>query len=526
MKSRLKKITAILYLSLIMTALLAPSIALADDFWDEGGGGAINQMNEDTAATAPEGGTGGDPAALGDENGGDGGVGEQQNTEAVDTGDAIKDIMDNDRFKGAISSISWLTDITDKYFAMAITLVAFFIISASLLKNACAGAYCANPKFWNKVHQAHQKSDAYTLNSLKNFFGQRGYMEVSPSSIMDFILGILPDLQSFTDFENEDVDPKQYFMRSIPQMIMCVIIGVFIYNGYYRDTASVVGSFGAETFERVMASADPVGLADRLYNSTGTPKVASDYDNSPSGKLTNDITHATYKAVMSQYTDINGKNAKSALINSCEATAQDITAALSAYVGTEDGASYKNTISVHPSATMIEDRDSSYQNGHTYERCVDAYSDYNLAEYSNKDELHYVIIAVNSTRIVKGSDGGNGGVGAAVGVGTITYNIGSNDLNTTNGVSTTNKDITIAIDGATRYVKVTNKIDVNTQSNTCTLRKGTQLPVTTSCSNGSYGASVKIVANNGGSTGPNTSLSALIDAYKKKNGLSNQDQPK
>lgn len=515
MSHKLKKILTVVYLSLIMSAMLTPSVAFADEFWDDQN--AIDQINDQTAVTED------DTAVLKDENSETNAAsGDQSNTEAVgDTGDAIKDIMDNDRFKGAISSISWLTDITDRYFAMAITLVAFFIISAALLKNACAGAYCANSKFWDKVHESHQKNMAYTIGTLKGVFSKGGMENISPAGIRDFLLGLLPDIKAFTEFEDADIDPKQYFMKAIPQMLLCVIIGVFIYNGYYRDTASVVGSFGAETFERVMASADPVGLADRLYNSTGTPKVASDYDNSPTGEVTNEITHDLYKAVMSQYTDINGKAAKSTLINNCEGTAKEVVAAISAYVGTEDGASYKNSVSVKPTATMIEDTDKVFDNGHTYVHCVDIYDAYDLAEYSNKDEQHYAIIAVESTRIVKGSNGSQGGAGNAVGVGSITYYLNTDQCDVSNGNATTKVDIPFTIDGATRYNKVTNKIDASTQSGGATLRSGVKLPVTTQVSDGSYSANVTFKYD-GNKSGPSTTLAALRDAYKQKNGLNNQ----
>ena len=84
------------------------------------------------------------------------------NVYASSTSDAVADIMNSDRFSGAISSIEWLTTRIDYWFTMVITAAGFFIISAALLKNACAGAYCANHKFWDKVAEAQR-----TINHAK-----------------------------------------------------------------------------------------------------------------------------------------------------------------------------------------------------------------------------------------------------------------------------------------------------------------------------------------------------------------------
>ena len=37
------------------------------------------------------------------------------------------------------------------------------------------------------------------------------------------------NIKAFTDFDDADIEPKAYFMKAIPQMCACVIIGIFIF---------------------------------------------------------------------------------------------------------------------------------------------------------------------------------------------------------------------------------------------------------------------------------------------------------
>ena len=76
---------------------------------------------------------------------------------ATSDANAVADILNNQRYEGAIESIQSVTEIVDTGFTMFITFIAFFIISAAMLRNVLAGAYCAFPKFWDKVDAAHKE---------------------------------------------------------------------------------------------------------------------------------------------------------------------------------------------------------------------------------------------------------------------------------------------------------------------------------------------------------------------------------
>ena len=70
------------------------------------------------------------------------------------------DILQNPKYAGAIDSVSWLTNWIDSGFGMAITLVAFLIILVAMFKNVLAAAYCAYPKFWDRVDAAHKEVES------------------------------------------------------------------------------------------------------------------------------------------------------------------------------------------------------------------------------------------------------------------------------------------------------------------------------------------------------------------------------
>lgn len=245
------------------------------------------------------------------------------NVYASSTSDAVADIMNSDRFSGAISSIEWLTTRVDYWFTMVITAAGFFIISAALLKNACAGAYCANHKFWDKVAEAHEKNESMQLSQL--FSGMKDkIMNISTSGIKDAILCIVPNIKAFTDFDDADIEPKQYFMKAIPQMLGCIIIGVFIYNGYYRDTAASVGNFGSEICSRVFSSVDPATWVDKLTQTTGTPPSIYENDQTLEGKALLQVTKALYKVYLSNTPNLTSTEDKTALMRDCEVNASKV----------------------------------------------------------------------------------------------------------------------------------------------------------------------------------------------------------
>jgi len=248
-------------------------------------------------STSEEGGS-----ESGEEKSGEEGDAKYNGSLYVDTApNAIDEILHDPRFNGAVEQIQWLTKIFDQFSVQLISVCAFLIIGAAFIKNALAGAYCANSKFWDKVADAHAKRDALNFSAVKGYFTGGQYQNTTLAGFKDGLLWLVPNIKAFTDFDDADIQPKQYFMKSIPQMCLCVIIGIFIYNGYYRDTAAVVGEFGSEAFNRVMTAASPSEFLDKITQTTGMPTLITDGRTDVQGKLLNKIADAGRKACITEY---------------------------------------------------------------------------------------------------------------------------------------------------------------------------------------------------------------------------------
>lgn len=265
------------------------------------------------------------------------------NVYATTTSNAVSDIMNSDRFAGAISSIEWLTTRVDYWFTMAVTATGFFIISSALLKNACAGAYCANHKFWDKVAEAHEKNESIQLSQLFSGIKDK-FMNISTTGVKDAILCLVPNIKAFTDFDDADIEPKQYFMKAIPQMLGCIIIGVFIYNGYYRDTAATVGNFGSEICTRVFSSVDPAAWVDKLTQTTGTPACIYENDDSLEGECLLQISKELYKSYLSVAKNITSSDAKTSLMRDCENTAANLYKSLKSTKNSSTGKTFGDIV--------------------------------------------------------------------------------------------------------------------------------------------------------------------------------------
>lgn len=258
------------------------------------------------------------------------------------------DILQNPKYQGAIDSVRWLTNWIDSGFGMVVTIVAFLIIIVAMLKNILAGAYCAYPKFWEKVHTAHEEcANQGWVEQAQNLFGREHIREVNSGSFKSVILRIIPDVVTWTDFESGTVSPRMYWSRALPLMILSIMLGAFIYNGFYRDAAGKVVDFGSEMVSRVLLEVDPIAVWDQFTGASGRPTFASDGSEIESEKLVNKIATNAYNAVIGEYNDISGSDAKKALAATIEGKVrnwvEDLASIDSSYV---NGKSWKPVIQV------------------------------------------------------------------------------------------------------------------------------------------------------------------------------------
>lgn len=235
---------------------------------------------------------------------------------ATDSGSAVKDILMDSRFEGAMSQIQWLTEFIDVWFIRVITVTAFFIISMSLLKNVLAAAYCAFPKIFDAIHAAHEEMQ-WSEVSIGGFRDLGSKMR--DTSITKVILSIIPDIKAFTDFVDQDQTPKAYFMKAIPQMCIMVIMGIFIYNGYYRDVSATVGEAGATIVENLLGSVSPEKAVNDIFNAKNDPKNTYRNDKTLEGGYIKELSNAMFKQIKSYSTVIKqSEENKEALLRKCE----------------------------------------------------------------------------------------------------------------------------------------------------------------------------------------------------------------
>lgn len=225
--------------------------------------------------------------------------------------DAISDILNDDRFQGAISSIDKVTSFVDQYFIMFISLVSFFIISAALLRNVIAGAYAAFPKFWDTVAEVKETVASYGD-------GMNGAAGKGVSIFAQIIAFFIPNLKAMSDFHDNTVEPKHYFMRAIPQMILVVMIGIVIYNGYYRDAVVLAGTFGSEIINRVILNTKPEEVLNKIMMTSGRPDFTYESVNTDRAKLIDSISKEVYGTIVTSNPDINRPEHKSDLVKSIE----------------------------------------------------------------------------------------------------------------------------------------------------------------------------------------------------------------
>jgi hypothetical protein len=233
---------------------------------------------------------------------------------------ASRDILRNDAmWRTSLDSISWLTNIIDAGFATFISIVGLFIIGSALLKNVVAGAVAANPKFWDKVDTAHKQlaikqgigqgiRDTFTGNV--QFGHDDNTDEYGTLSL--FLYRLLPNFKAMSDFENPNVKPRTYFIKAIPQMFAVVYLGIFIWNGYYREVAAKVGDMGAVLTERAILDTDPISFIDRLTGQASAPIFPGLGQLGPMGfeaQLAVDL----YSSIIGRYTDIRSKAARDTL---------------------------------------------------------------------------------------------------------------------------------------------------------------------------------------------------------------------
>ena len=363
---------------------------------------------------------------------------------AAGSNKAIDELLNSERYEGAIESIGWLTGFMDNKFIMLISIVAWFIISVAVLRNVIAGAYAAYPRFWDKIAEYKE--------NLQNSQG-RNVGKFNTAVIARFFSFFIPNLKDMSDFHDDNIDPRSYFTVAIPQMILVIMIGVCIYNGYSRKLVTKIAEFGSIIIEKVILDTDPEAIYTTIFETAARPKTDSSSDNSTIGKYTNEVSNNIYAKIISNNTDIKSDSARSDLMRAIE---EWVSSELSGFAEYFDEENWRITKSVErvyaeggPDMSNIANGDKEGVQVTKFAVCEQTSFGYSSVQHM--DEPWYIKVVFRFERKANNSSSSSA-------------TLNNVQLNVDNGViqpnATLNKT-TIKLNGDTSYLKSTGSIKVN-----------------------------------------------------------------
>ncbi len=157
-----------------------------------------------------------------------------------------------------------------KFVVIVISIVGFGIVMASILKNSMHGLYAVAPKFWDRVDEVKKAGIRASAQS-----GNNEVMKLL-GSVTSVMLSICPNVKAMTDFDDELLDAKAYFMKAIPLMCVHIFIGVFIWLGYPSKVAQMFSDFGTGMFDVVLNNVDPRAWVESLPDKLAILKFSTD----------------------------------------------------------------------------------------------------------------------------------------------------------------------------------------------------------------------------------------------------------
>lgn len=198
---------------------------------------------------------------------------------------------------------------------IVISIVGFFIVNASIFKNALDGLYATFPKWFDRVDE--EKTNALTLASLGQ--GARNIANVDLLGLpLKILIRMTPNIKRMCNVAEGVQDPKSYFMKAIPIAVIQIFIGVFIWYGYTGEVGRKAAEFGTEFIDVVLLNVDPKAWVDNLPGEWGKPSISTDGSFADKDKVINAVSKQVYTAAVGEVSDISKEN-KTALASEIEA---------------------------------------------------------------------------------------------------------------------------------------------------------------------------------------------------------------
>jgi len=192
-----------------------------------------------------------------------------------------------------------------------ISVVGFLIVISSILKNSCAGLYCANSKLWDKVAIAKTRK---IEQSVREGFGKDGkgnQITAVMGSIETVLLAFLPNIKAYTEFDGQNLDPKGYFMKAIPAMAVVVFVGVLIWFGYPTKIASKIAEVGTTGLDKVLSNFSPSAIVDKFTTQLASAEFPTDGAVDYASKAINTIDNKVFTELVGHASDMTKDRRKS-----------------------------------------------------------------------------------------------------------------------------------------------------------------------------------------------------------------------
>ena len=239
---------------------------------------------------------------------------------------------------GNLYEIQGIVGVLSTIASWFISVIGFGIIIFSILKNALSGLYVINPQFWDKVDQTKQQLVGYASDGVMSaagaMAGRSGNQAANKlGGFLTFLLSLIPNIKELTDFANDDtsnpqnLDKKQYFMRSIPLLVFQIFLGVFIFMGYPSKIANWIADAGTWAVDAVIDNVDPVSIIENVSDKLVVYNLSTDGSPNPLDQVVNTASRDMLGIVYTKYSDMNQElvqesayNIEDFLLNTLSAT--------------------------------------------------------------------------------------------------------------------------------------------------------------------------------------------------------------
>lgn len=236
----------------------------------------------------------------------------------LNTGNAATDLFAPEWTTGNLFEIQGVVNVLGYIAVIVISVVGFGIVIFSILKNAISGLYVVNPPFWDRVDELKNDAVEGAKGLVNDTIGKSNNVAAKKlGGMLTTLLGFIPNIKALTDFDDSDgqvVDKKQYFIKSIPLLVVHIFIGAMIFLGYPTKIATWFGNAGTYAIDAFLNNVDPVETIQRLSDGIIVYDLTTDGTGNPFEQTINGATRAIHKNVITKYTDMGKQPAQSAAL--------------------------------------------------------------------------------------------------------------------------------------------------------------------------------------------------------------------